>query len=195
MATQPVVREDTAAKWRSVTPRITQLLSMLPASMLLDGLSPIEAAEVLKSAHSRAIGKNELLFMQGRPPGHLMLVEYGLLKLTQCSANWTEAILWLSGAGDVVGICGVLNHGNHSCSARVLVNSRALVWDHEKVQRILAETPQIRKNMARILSLQLSELEERFREVSTENVERRVALALLRVVHQIGIDRHPWLEA
>jgi len=45
---------------------------------------------------------------------------------------------------------------------------------------------QIRINSSQILSLRLSELEERFREVATEKVARRVASALYRLLAHIG---------
>jgi CRP-like cAMP-binding protein len=50
----------------------------------------------------------------------------------------------------------------------------------------LAEYPQIRKNISQILSNRLNELEERFREVATEKVAKRVALALLRLLKHVG---------
>jgi CRP-like cAMP-binding protein len=44
----------------------------------------------------------------------------------------------------------------------------------------------MRINISRILAAQLKELEERFREVATENASRRLALVLLRLLKQIG---------
>ena len=46
--------------------------------------------------------------------------------------------------------------------------------------------PQIRKNTSQILFTRLNEMEERFREVATEKVARRVALALLRLLKHVG---------
>src|SRR5260370_7223037 len=46
--------------------------------------------------------------------------------------------------------------------------------------------PQIRRNISQILAGRLQELEERFREVATEKVARRLALVLLRLIKQIG---------
>jgi CRP-like cAMP-binding protein len=63
---------------------------------------------------------------------------------------------------------------------------KALTWEYDRLQRLLAEYPQIRKNISRILSNRLNELEERFREVATEKVAKRVALALLRLLKHVG---------
>jgi CRP-like cAMP-binding protein len=62
----------------------------------------------------------------------------------------------------------------------------ALVWDYNKLQNLVVEYPQIGQNISQILSNRLSELQERFREVATEKVDKRLALALLRLVKQVG---------
>jgi CRP-like cAMP-binding protein len=42
------------------------------------------------------------------------------------------------------------------------------------------------RNVGQILSNQLSELEERFREIATENATKRLALVVLRLVTNVG---------
>jgi len=63
---------------------------------------------------------------------------------------------------------------------------QALVWEYTRLQNLIVEYPQIRRNISQILSSQLNELEERFREMATEKVAQRLALALLRLVKRIG---------
>jgi CRP-like cAMP-binding protein len=63
---------------------------------------------------------------------------------------------------------------------------RALTWEYSRLQILMAEYPQIRANINRILANRLNELEERFREVATEKVAKRVALALLRLLKSVG---------
>jgi CRP-like cAMP-binding protein len=65
---------------------------------------------------------------------------------------------------------------------------KALTWENARLQKLLAEYPQIRHNVNQILSGRLSELEERFREMATEPVARRLALALLRLSKNVGKD-------
>ncbi len=54
------------------------------------------------------------------------------------------------------------------------------------MQSFLILYPEIRGNISRILAAHLEELEERFREVATETVSKRLAFALLRLLKQIG---------
>jgi CRP-like cAMP-binding protein len=62
----------------------------------------------------------------------------------------------------------------------------SLSWKYAQLQDLMAEFPQIRTNISQILFGRLTELEERFREVATERVAQRVALALLRLLKQVG---------
>jgi CRP-like cAMP-binding protein len=60
------------------------------------------------------------------------------------------------------------------------------VWEYSRLNSLLDQYPQIRDNINRILSSRLSELEERFREVATEKAAKRLALALTRLLKQVG---------
>jgi CRP-like cAMP-binding protein len=82
----------------------------------------------------------------------------------------------------------------HTCSARALENCKTLVWEYSRLQTLLSTHPQIRTNINRILSSRLQELEERFREVATEKVAKRLALTLLRLLKQIGKEHHAGIE-
>ena len=70
----------------------------------------------------------------------------------------------------------------------------ALTWEYSKLQNLLDQYPQIRNNINQILSSRLDELEERFREVATEDVAKRLALALLRLVKKAGKPTHGGTE-
>ena len=63
---------------------------------------------------------------------------------------------------------------------------KALVWEYTRLQMLVAEYPQLRRNISQILAGRLQELEERFREIATEKVAKRLALALTRLVKQVG---------
>jgi CRP-like cAMP-binding protein len=63
---------------------------------------------------------------------------------------------------------------------------RALVWDAPTFKALVARYPVLHQNMVRILSEDLGELEERFREVATERVAPRVARQLVRLLARIG---------
>jgi CRP-like cAMP-binding protein len=112
--------------------------------------------------------------MQGQPVHQMALIQSGSVKLTQLSASGNEVILWMNGTGDAMGVHADSTSCNHTCSARAIEQCKALVWEYTKLQMLVAEYPQLRKNISQILATRLHELEERFREVATEKVSRRV---------------------
>jgi CRP-like cAMP-binding protein len=160
---------------------------MMCASALFAGLSPEECLEIASCAKARTFARDELLFMQGQAARHLVLLQTGSVKLTQLSSSGNEVIVRMTGKGDpVVMPQEASTQCQHTCSARAMENCKALVWEYSKLQQLLAEYPQIARNISHILSSRLNELQERFREVATEKAAQRLALALLRLIKQVG---------
>ncbi len=165
---------------------LAERVVLMCASALFTGLTQNEILEIASCAKARTYARDELLFMQGQPVRNLVLIQSGSVKSTQLSPNGNEVILWMNGSGDTVGVPGDAAACSHTCSARAMEQCRALTWEYARLQDLVAEYPQIRSNISQILSSRLNELEERFREVATEKVAKRVALTLLRLLKQVG---------
>jgi len=174
--------------------QIAERVVLLCASALFAGLTRQECMEIASCSKARVFARDELLFMQGQPVRNLVLIQSGSVKLTQLSANGSEVILWMNGSGDAVGVPVEASACHHTCSARAMEQCRALTWEYSKLQGLLTEYPQIRNNINQILSNRLNELEERFREVATEKVAKRLALALLRLLKKVGKESRDGIE-
>jgi len=165
---------------------IAERVVMMCASALFSGLSKNECLEIASCARARTFVRDELLFVQGQTARNLVMIQSGSVKLSQLSPNGNEVILRMTGSGDPVGMPADSLSCNHSCSARAMEKCHTLVWEYSRLQGLLTQYPQIERNISQILSNQLTELQERFREVATEKVAQRVALALLRLIKQVG---------
>ena len=165
---------------------IAQRVVMMCASALFSGLTKDECLEIASCARARTFARDELLFTQGQSSRNLVMIQTGSVKLSQLGPSGNEVILWMTGSGDPVGMPADSLSCSHSCSARAMEKCHALVWEYSRLQNLLEEYPQIRRNVSQILSTRLTELQERFREVATEKVAQRLALALLRLVKQVG---------
>ena len=159
---------------------------LMCASALFTGLSKDECLQIASCAAVRTFARDELLFMQGQTAHHLVMIEQGSVKLSQLSSGGNEVIMWLGGSGDPVSMHAECVSCNHTCSARAMEKCRALVWEYRKLQELMVRYPQIKRNIHQILSGRLNELQERFREVATEKVAQRLALALQRLAKQVG---------
>jgi CRP/FNR family transcriptional regulator, nitrogen oxide reductase regulator len=173
---------------RSLSPNhgnIAQRVILINSSPLFANLSERECLEIASWARTRSFTRNEPLFSQGQPVRELFLLQSGHVKHTQVSSSGHEVLLRFSRTGDVIGLQSE-SPSAHTCSARATEPGKALTWDLSRMQSFLILFPELRGNVSRILAAHLEELEERFREVATETVSKRLAFALLRLLKQIG---------
>lgn len=145
-----------------------------------------ETYDIASRARLRTYGKRDAFFMQGEPLRELFLVRSGHVKLTQLSAGGKEVLLWVSGPHSVLGIRAEMNNQPYSCSAYAIEACTAWCWDRAALTYLSSKHRRLGQNMTAILMDRVRELEERFRELATESVSRRLALALLRLGGQIG---------
>jgi CRP-like cAMP-binding protein len=165
---------------------IGERASLLASTSLFSGLKEAECVLIAEASRPRVFGRDDLLFMQGQPIRNVTLIESGCVKLTQVSQQGSEVILWMRGSRDAVGLSGIPAGSHHTCTARAVMQCSTLVWEWAALDGISAASAQVRRNINGILTGQLNELEERFREIATEKVSKRVALALLRLLKQVG---------
>ncbi len=186
METQPVdVRRSVYKKIRAIDSEIAERAILMRASQLFSGLSISECIEIAQRARPRVFARNERLFMQGQPFRTLVLVESGCVKLTRLNPNGSEVIVALRGSRDAIVLPTPAPLWNHTSTAGAVVRCRTLTWDWLMMENLTA-TPQLSRNICCILTRQLHELEERYHEMSAENVGRRVACALIRLAKQFG---------
>jgi CRP/FNR family transcriptional regulator, nitrogen oxide reductase regulator len=173
---------------------IMERVNLLSESQLCINLPQKEVERVAAYARPKTFARNELLFRQGQPVQQLFLVRTGSVKITQLSAAGSEVILWMYGTANVLGVLAEPRSSYHTSTARAMEACTALTWDCTTMQSLTADYPQIRQNMSHILVNRLNELEERFREVATERVARRLALALIRLSKHVGKKAHDGIE-
>ncbi len=146
-----------------------------------------QCKEIALSARLVDYAPDEILFMQGHPVRNHILLHSGIVKTTQVSASGQEALLWMNGPRESVGIPNEMPGHRHACSARAMLHCQALTWDDSRFQAIIRRYPQISVNINRMLYVQLVELEQRFREIATEKVAARLSFALTRLAEKIGV--------
>jgi CRP-like cAMP-binding protein len=153
---------------------------------LFSDLSNADCVTIISAARQKFFLKKRIIFFEGDPIGQVVLLLSGSAKITQIGPTGSEVILRLSRLGDVLGRFGAAVEDRQCCTAETLEDCRALVWE-SAIFKILADHfPMVRRNVLRILDERLRDMEERFREVSTENVASRLSSQLVRLANQIG---------
>jgi CRP-like cAMP-binding protein len=165
---------------------ISQRAAQVQQFPLFLNISPADCREIVSTAHEKVFSRRQTIFFQGDPARQILLLTSGCVKITQLGQNGTEVILRLIGPGELVRTAGLFLRCNHGSTARALRPSTALVWEAAVFEAFAERFPILRHNAARILGQHFRELEERFREISTERVARRLGREIARLLNQVG---------
>ena len=173
------------------------------ASQRMDGINrfalfaEVPAADcqaIVAMAGEKRFLRRETMFSEGNPVRDVIMLLSGCVKVTQTGLNGNEVILRLNGPGEIVGSFRLCVHCNHCSTAQTVQDSTALVWDSATFEKLLVKYPTFRRNTLRALEERLRDMEERFREVSTEKVGSRLSSELLRLSGRLGRTSNGQLE-
>ena len=164
---------------------MTDSLNSVQQFSLFAELSPADRASIVSAAHEKSFSRKEIIYSEGNPVKQVIMLLSGCVKVTQRALNGNEVILRLTGPGELLGGLGKAT-SEHFSSAQTLQKSTALVWETKQFEDLLARLPILRRNIAHALERHLNELEQRFREVSTEKVGSRLSSELLRLSNRHG---------
>ena len=153
---------------------------------LFSGLLPEDYTKIAAVARVKEFARGEMIYIGGDSVSQVLLLTSGFAKISQFGLSGMEVILRLSVPGDVLGSMGLFTTGLHFTTAQAFRMCRALVWDAPTFRTLVTRYPVLHQNMVKILSEDLLELQERFREVATERVAPRVARQLVRLLNRIG---------
>jgi CRP-like cAMP-binding protein len=150
------------------------------------GLSSPELDAVSQAAHLRHIERQSFFFHQGDLATAFYILVEGQVRLTEVSPDGHQVLVRFVRTGEAIGIIAVLENTVYPLAAQAVEHCLALTWDGSSLEQLMERYPRIAINGIRLVSQRWHELEERYRELATERVERRVAQALLRLVRQVG---------
>jgi CRP-like cAMP-binding protein len=177
-----------SARATSSSREFTAIRSTNPVqhSSLFSGISPMDSREIISAARKEAYTRRQKIHLEGDPVRQVVLLTAGCAKIVQVGQNGCEVILRLSGPGDVLGVVGLNSHPRHCSTAQALGASSALLWETAVFESLSERFPALRRNASHILCKRLEELQERFREISTEKVAARLSHEIVRLLNQVG---------
>jgi CRP-like cAMP-binding protein len=187
--TQPAVRGIALqVTTRSVPMRPAPAVSnrIVGVAQLFANLLPSDYAKIISHARTQKIARRQTIYFAGDTVKEVLLLSEGCMKITLLTEAGGAVILRLVGPGEIIGTVGLTSENTHSSSAEALVSSKVLVWNGSTFEQLLEQFPILRRNTVRIMEQRLAVLEERFREVSTQQVAQRVARQLVRLLPQVG---------
>lgn len=163
-----------------------ELLPTLTRAPIFQGLDATALQPILQVGRYRQVAANTFFFHEGEPATLFYILLQGRARLTQVTAEGHQVIVHYVGPGDGVGIIVALSSMPYPVSAEAIEDCLAISWDAETTLQLMLNSPRLALNGMRLIARRFADLQDRYRELATERVERRIARALLRLVRQMG---------
>ena len=160
--------------------------SLIRDLTIFQSMSDEDLDAVLAIAVSRRYAIGATVFAQGEPATEFFALLHGRLKVVQTTPDGQQVGGRHVSPGDIFGIAKALRRTDYPATASAVVDSLALVWPSSQWDAFIARSPVLAMNALQTVGQRLQDAHTRIRELSTEEVERRVAHALLRLVNQAG---------
>jgi CRP-like cAMP-binding protein len=142
--------------------------------------------EVKTAARTKQIEAGSTFFREGDAAVAFFVLTDGSVKLTQIAPEGHQVVLRLVGPGDAFGGVAALGGAAYPITAEAVTDASALEWPGPVMAGLMERYPRLALNALQFVAARLHELQVQYRQLATERVERRVARALLRLVHQAG---------
>lgn len=135
----------------------------------------------------RSIEEGEFFFFQGDPATYFYVLVTGRAKLLQTNQTGQQVNLRTLNEWQIFGALGaVRENATYPATAQALEPSTALAIESSFLKAMMETRPNLNINLMQLMTGYIMEMQERYRELATERVERRIALTVLRLAAQIG---------
>ncbi|WP_424983453.1 Crp/Fnr family transcriptional regulator [Maritalea sp. S77] len=144
-------------------------------------------ADILEKGTAKHYKKGDHFFDQFEPATHFFLMLDGYLEVSKTTEDGSQVIMRHFGVGEIFGVAPAIAQKHYPATSRALVDCVAILWDNKCWDTFLVEQPRFIQNAYKSIGERLAQSQERIVEMSTEQVERRVAHAVMRLTHQCGV--------
>jgi CRP-like cAMP-binding protein len=160
--------------------------TVIKSFALFDSLADDELDRLLAHAVPRRVPLGGAVFEQGAPADHFFLLLNGHLKVTQVTEDGQQIIVRVVHPGDLFGFAEALRRPDYPGSAIAAAESLVLSWPNDLWPRFVEKSPGLAVSTMQAIGQRLEEAHTRIREMSTQEVERRVAQVVLRLAKKAG---------
>jgi CRP/FNR family transcriptional regulator, nitrogen oxide reductase regulator len=145
-----------------------------------------DLGSVLRTAQTRRIPRKAAVFSQGDAAREFFVLLHGHLKVTQTTPDGRQIIVRIVEPGELYGMAVAIGRTDYPATATAMEDSITLAWPSSAWAGMVARVPALAANALQTIGQRVQEAHIRVRELSTEEVERRVAHLLLRITHSTG---------
>jgi len=143
----------------------------------------------------RSIEEGEFFFFQGDPADYLYVLISGRAKLMQTNPAGQQVNLRTINEWQMFGALGaVREHATYPATAQAMEQSTTLAIKSDYLHELMQTRPYLSFDLMKLMTTYIQEMQERYRELATEKVERRIARVLLRLTAQMGTKMEDGIE-
>ncbi|MFN7165992.1 MAG: Crp/Fnr family transcriptional regulator [Pannonibacter sp.] len=160
--------------------------SLIRNLSIFQAMADADLDNVLAMASVRQLPEGGAAFTQGTEASEFFCLLNGRLKVIQTTPDGQQVVVRHVNPGDIFGIAKAMRRPDYPATAVAIVESLALAWPSTQWEAFIARSPTLALNALQTVGQRLQDAHTRILELSTEEVERRVAHAVLRLVRQAG---------
>jgi CRP-like cAMP-binding protein len=159
------------------------LISGLPVFAGLDGK---DLEVILARARSSRFPKDSEIFAQEEEANSFFLLLSGHIRVVRTSPEGHQVIARYINEGELFGIAIAMGRPTYPATAVAAVDCVVLTWPNSAWPELQSRYPGFGASAYRTIGARLQETQAQVMEMSTQQVEQRIARALLRIVSQSG---------
>jgi CRP-like cAMP-binding protein len=160
--------------------------SLIAGSPTFAGMAPEALDEILAQAAPIRLPKGEAAFRQGDPAEKFFLLLHGRLRVTRLNSQGQQMIVRFIAPGDMFGVAMAIQVEAYPGTATAALESLALAWPNAVWSELLARHPSLAVKTMQSLGARLQDSQKRILDLSTQQVEQRIAGAVLQLAQQAG---------
>ncbi|HVV43083.1 MAG TPA: Crp/Fnr family transcriptional regulator [Nitrobacter sp.] len=168
--------------------------SLVANLSMFAGLAPAEQNDLLREARSIRYRKGSAVFEQGADADRFFVLLHGHLRVEKTTPQGHQTVVRYVSAGELFGVAQAMNLSHYPATAVAAVDSIALAWPSSSWARLTARYPSLAGSAMQTIGNRLHDAQTRVIEMSSEQVEQRIAHTLLRLAAQAGREVEAGIE-
>lgn len=169
---------------RKILPRLDEsLLTHLPPFSMLDRL---QIRAILDQATSRRYDEGVAIFEEGAPAERFFMLLDGYVRVIRVTPTGEQLTALHIPAGQLLGIAKAIGRTAYPATAVTATESIVLSWPMRLWDSFVSDYDGFATQTYKTIGDRLGEMHNRVVEMATQQVEQRVANALLRLINQTG---------
>lgn len=161
-------------------------VSAISSFPLFDGIALGDLEALLAASRTIHARKNAQVFAQGAEAQSFFVLLDGYVRATKSTEDGNEITVRYVSPGEIFGVAAAIGLDRYPATATAVVDATILSWSSAQWPTLAGKYPALATNALRTVGSRLQDAHNRVIELTSEEVERRIARTLLRLADQAG---------